>query len=90
MARWGATWFALGGLFGLVSLALPDTSVDDRTLLLAVAIASLAAALTLSVVYDRMPLPGFQIAAAGGSVAVSLAVFAWGTPLRTARCPTSG
>jgi diguanylate cyclase (GGDEF)-like protein/putative nucleotidyltransferase with HDIG domain len=78
MARWGAAFFALGGLFGLVSLALPDTSVDDRTLLLAVAVASLAGALTLSVVYDRMPLPGFQIAAAGGSVAVSLAVYAWG------------
>jgi diguanylate cyclase (GGDEF)-like protein/putative nucleotidyltransferase with HDIG domain len=78
MARWGATWFALGGTFGLISLVLPDTSVDDRTLLLAVAIASLAASLTLSVVYDRMPLPGFQIAAAAGSVAVSLAMYAWG------------
>jgi diguanylate cyclase (GGDEF)-like protein/putative nucleotidyltransferase with HDIG domain len=78
MARWGAIWFALGGLFGIVSLVLPDTTVHDRTLLLAVAITSLAAALTLSVVYDRMPLPGFQIAAAGGSVAVSLAMYAWG------------
>ena len=78
MARWGAIYFALGGLFGLISLVLPDTRVDDSTLLLAVAIASLAAALTLSVVYDRMPLPGFQIAAAAGSVAVSLAMYAWG------------
>jgi diguanylate cyclase (GGDEF)-like protein/putative nucleotidyltransferase with HDIG domain len=78
MARWGAIWFAVGGCLGLFSLVLPDTSVGDRTLLLAVAIASLAAALTLSVVYDRMPLPGFQIATAAGSVAVSLAVYAWG------------
>jgi diguanylate cyclase (GGDEF)-like protein/putative nucleotidyltransferase with HDIG domain len=78
MARWGAIWFALGGVFALISLALPDTSVDEPALLLAVAIASLAAALTLTVVYDRMPLPGFQIAAFGGSLAVSLAVYAWG------------
>jgi diguanylate cyclase (GGDEF)-like protein/putative nucleotidyltransferase with HDIG domain len=78
MARWGAIFFALGGVVGLVSLVLPDTTVDDRTMLLAVTIASLAAALTLSVVYERMPLPGFQIAAAGGSVAVSLAMYAWG------------
>jgi diguanylate cyclase (GGDEF)-like protein/putative nucleotidyltransferase with HDIG domain len=78
MARWGAIWFALGGVFALISLALPDTSVDEPALLLAVAIASLAAALTLIVVYDRMPLLGFQIAAVGGSLAVSLAVYAWG------------
>jgi multicomponent Na+:H+ antiporter subunit E len=44
MARWGALFFAAGGLFGLVSLAVPDTAVDDRTLLLAVSIASLAVA----------------------------------------------
>jgi diguanylate cyclase (GGDEF)-like protein/putative nucleotidyltransferase with HDIG domain len=78
MARWGAIYFALGGLFGLVSLVLPDTRVDDRTLLLAVAIASLAASLTLSVVYDRMPLPGFHVALAAGSAAVSIAMYAWG------------
>jgi diguanylate cyclase (GGDEF)-like protein/putative nucleotidyltransferase with HDIG domain len=78
MARWGTVFFALGGFFGLFSLILPDTEVDDRTLLLAVAIASLAAALTLGVVYDRMPKPGFHVALAAGSVAVSLAMYAWG------------
>jgi diguanylate cyclase (GGDEF)-like protein/putative nucleotidyltransferase with HDIG domain len=78
MARWGAVWYAAGGLFGLLSLVLPDTVVEDRTLLLCVAIASLAAALTLGVVYDRMPTAGFHLATAAGSVAVSLAVFAWG------------
>jgi diguanylate cyclase (GGDEF)-like protein/putative nucleotidyltransferase with HDIG domain len=78
MARWGAIYFALGGFFGLCSLVLPDTSVDDRAMLLAVAIASLAVSLTLSVVYDRMPFPGFQIAVAAGSVAASLAMYAWG------------
>ena len=76
MARWGAIYFALGGLFGLVSLVLPDTRVDDRTLLLAVTIALLSGALTLGVVYDRMPLPGFQIAAAGGMFVLGCAT-AW-------------
>jgi diguanylate cyclase (GGDEF)-like protein/putative nucleotidyltransferase with HDIG domain len=79
MARWGGVWFAAGGLFGLLSLALPDTAVDDRTLLLAVAIASLAASLALSVIYDHMPIPGFHVATAAGSVAASLAVYAWGS-----------
>jgi diguanylate cyclase (GGDEF)-like protein/putative nucleotidyltransferase with HDIG domain len=78
MARWGAIYFALGGLFGLVSLVLPDTSVEDRTLLLAVAIASLTVALALSAVYDRMPLPGFHVVVAAGSMAASLGVYAWG------------
>ena len=78
MARWGAIYFALGGLFGLLSLVLPDTSVDDRTLLLAVSTASLAASLTLSVVYDRMPVPGFHVAVVAGSVAATAAVYAWG------------
>jgi diguanylate cyclase (GGDEF)-like protein len=78
MARWAAIYFALGGLFGLVSVVLPDTSVEDRALLLAVAIASLAVALTLGVVYDRMPLPGFHVVVAAGSVAASLGVYAWG------------
>jgi two-component system cell cycle response regulator len=78
MARWAAIYFALGGLFGLVSLVLPDTSVGDRTLLLAVSIASLAASLTLSVVYDRVPLPGFHIAVATGSSAATIALYAWG------------
>jgi diguanylate cyclase (GGDEF)-like protein/putative nucleotidyltransferase with HDIG domain len=78
MARWGAIYFAAGGLFGLLSLVLPDTAVEDRALLLAVAIASLAASLTLSVIYERMPMPGFHVATAAGSAAISLAVYAWG------------
>jgi diguanylate cyclase (GGDEF)-like protein/putative nucleotidyltransferase with HDIG domain len=78
MARWGAISFALTGLFGLLSLVLPDTSVNDGTLLLAVSVASLGASLTLSVVYDRMPLPGFHVAVAAGSAAASIAMYAWG------------
>ncbi|HEV3377731.1 MAG TPA: diguanylate cyclase [Thermoleophilaceae bacterium] len=78
MAAWGAISFAVVGAFGLLSLLLPDTAVDDRTLLLAVSIASLAIALTLSVVYDRMPVTGFHVAVAAGSVSTSIAVYAWG------------
>lgn len=44
MARWGAVYFALGGLFGVLSLVLSDTRVNDRPLLLAVSIASLTVA----------------------------------------------
>jgi diguanylate cyclase (GGDEF)-like protein/putative nucleotidyltransferase with HDIG domain len=79
MARAGALFFAIGGLFGLLSLALPDTAVDDDTLLLAVSIASLAAALLLVAVGDRMPRAGFHLAVAAGSAAASVAVYAWGS-----------
>jgi diguanylate cyclase (GGDEF)-like protein len=78
MARWGATAFALAGAFGLLSLVLPDTEVNDDTLLLAVSIASLAASLALSVAYDRMPVPGFHVAIAALSAATGVAVYAWG------------
>jgi diguanylate cyclase (GGDEF)-like protein/putative nucleotidyltransferase with HDIG domain len=79
MARAGALFFAIGGLFGLLSLALPDTAVDDDTLLLAVSIASLAAALLLIAVGNRMPRAGFHLAVAVGSAAASVAVYAWGS-----------
>jgi diguanylate cyclase (GGDEF)-like protein/putative nucleotidyltransferase with HDIG domain len=79
MARAGAIFFALGGLFGVLSLVLPDTEVDDRTLLLAVSIASLAVALVLLAVHDRMPRAGFHVALAAGSAAASVAVYAWGS-----------
>jgi diguanylate cyclase (GGDEF)-like protein/putative nucleotidyltransferase with HDIG domain len=78
MAAWGAIWFAVAGSAGFLSLLLPDTAVDDRTLLLAVSIASLAVALTLSVVYDRLPVAGFHVAVVAGSAATGLAVYAWG------------
>jgi diguanylate cyclase (GGDEF)-like protein/putative nucleotidyltransferase with HDIG domain len=78
MARASALFFAVGGSFGLLSLALPDTSVNDRTLLLLVSLASLVAAAILITVYDRMPTAGFHVAVAGGSAAASAAVYAWG------------
>jgi two-component system cell cycle response regulator len=78
MGRAGALFFAAGGLFGVLSLVLPDAPVNDRSLLLAVSIASFAAALVLIAVYDRMPPAGFQVAVALGSAAASVAVYAWG------------
>ncbi|MGH2716915.1 MAG: diguanylate cyclase [Thermoleophilaceae bacterium] len=78
MARWGAIYFALGGGFGLLSVVLPDTSVNDRTMLLVVSIATLAAAVTLIAARDRMPPAGFHVAVAVGSAAASVAVYAWG------------
>jgi diguanylate cyclase (GGDEF)-like protein/putative nucleotidyltransferase with HDIG domain len=78
MARAAALFFAIGGLFGLLSLVLPDTVVADRSLLLAVSIASLAAAAALVAIGDRMPRGGFHVAVAAGSAAASVAVYAWG------------
>ena len=79
MARWGALFFAAGGLFGLVSLVVPDTAVDDRTLLLALSLASLAMAGLLVAVGARMPPAGFHLAVAAGSAAASASVYAWGS-----------
>jgi diguanylate cyclase (GGDEF)-like protein/putative nucleotidyltransferase with HDIG domain len=79
MARAGALFYAAAGGFGLLSLALPDTSVDDRTLLLLVSIGSLAAAATLVAVHDRMPPAGFHVAVLAGSAAASIALYAWGS-----------
>ena len=87
MARWGALFFAAGGLFGLVSLAVPDTAVDDRTLLLAVSIASLAVAALLIAVSGRMPMAGFHLAVAAGSAAAGVGVYAWGSESSYAPLP---
>ena len=79
MARLGALFYAVSGAFGLLSLALPDTSVDDRTLLLIVSLASLAVAALLIAVGDRMPGAGFHVALAAGSAVASVALYAWGS-----------
>jgi diguanylate cyclase (GGDEF)-like protein/putative nucleotidyltransferase with HDIG domain len=87
MAVWGAIFYAAGGLFGLLSLVLPDTEVDDRTLLLALSIASLAVAALLILLRDRIPPAGFQAAVAAGSAAASAAVYAWGSESSYAPLP---
>ena len=78
MARAAALFYAVGGCFGLLSLALPDTSVGERPLLLAVSLASLAGSLVLIAVHDRMPRAGFHVVVVAGSAAASVAIYAWG------------
>jgi diguanylate cyclase (GGDEF)-like protein/putative nucleotidyltransferase with HDIG domain len=78
MAKAGALFYAVGGVFGLLSLVLPDTAVEDRGLLLVASIASLAGALALIAIFDRMPLAGFHVAVVAGSALASVAVYAWG------------
>jgi two-component system cell cycle response regulator len=87
MARWGAIFYAAGALFGLLSLALPDTEVHDRTLLLALSIGSLAVAALLVALRERIPPAGFQVAVAAGSAAASAVVYAWGSESSYAPLP---
>jgi diguanylate cyclase (GGDEF)-like protein/putative nucleotidyltransferase with HDIG domain len=79
MARAAAAFLAAGGLFGLLSLALPDTVVGDEALLLIVSLASIALALVVIAAGERTPPAGFQVAVAAGTAAASLAVYAWGS-----------
>jgi diguanylate cyclase (GGDEF)-like protein len=79
MTRIAALAWAAGALFALVSVLLPDTTVNDEALLAAVAGVAAAAAVVLFVVYDRMPSWGFQVMLAGGTVAASVAAYAWGS-----------
>src|SRR4051812_9437286 len=78
MARAGAVFGAAGGLFAFVSIAVPDTAVNDEGLLAATGVASIVIAVGLLVGYDRLPLIGFHVAAALGIVLASIAVYAWG------------
>src|SRR3954452_16347371 len=78
MARAGAVFGAAGGLFAFVSVAVPDTAVNDERLLAATGAASIAIAVLLLIVYDELPLVGFHVAAALGILLASLAVYAWG------------
>jgi diguanylate cyclase (GGDEF)-like protein/putative nucleotidyltransferase with HDIG domain len=78
MAWAAALFYVASGLFGVLSLALPDTPVNDRSLLLAVSIGSLAVGALLMALRDRMPPAGFHVAVALASGAASVAVYAWG------------
>ncbi len=78
MARAGAVFGAAGGLFAFVSVAVPDTAVNDERLLAATGVASIVVAVLLLIAYDTLPLAGFHIAAAVGIVLASVAVYAWG------------
>src|SRR4051794_35321450 len=78
MARAGAVFGAAGGLFAFVSVAVPDTAVNDEGLLAATGAASLLIAILLLIAYDELPMVGFHVAAALGIVLASVAVYAWG------------
>jgi diguanylate cyclase (GGDEF)-like protein/putative nucleotidyltransferase with HDIG domain len=78
MARAGAVFGAAGGLFAFVSVAVPDTAVNDEGLLAATGAASLLIAVLLLIAYDELPMIGFHVVAALGIVVASVAVYAWG------------
>jgi diguanylate cyclase (GGDEF)-like protein len=79
MARIAAVAWAAGAVFALVSLLLPDATVNDEALLVVVAGVAAAAALALFVLFDRVPPWGFQLMLAGGTVIASVAAYAWGS-----------
>ncbi len=79
MARIAAFAWAAGAVFALLSVVLPDTSVNDEALLAVVAGVAAAAAVALFVVFDRVPPWGFHVMVAGGTVVASLAAYAWGS-----------
>jgi diguanylate cyclase (GGDEF)-like protein len=78
MAGAGALFWASGGVFGLLSLLLPDSVVAHDEVLLAVSLAALVAAVAVLAVSDRMPPAGPHVAVAAGTAASSVAVYAWG------------
>jgi diguanylate cyclase (GGDEF)-like protein/putative nucleotidyltransferase with HDIG domain len=78
MARTGAVFGAAAGLFAFVSLAVPDTAVNDEGLLAAAGVASIVIAAVLLIAYDELPMVGFHVAAAIGIGLASVAVYAWG------------
>jgi diguanylate cyclase (GGDEF)-like protein/putative nucleotidyltransferase with HDIG domain len=87
MTRAGAVFGFAGGLFAFVSVAVPDTAVNDEALLAATGGASILIAAVMLVAYDRLPLVGFHIAAAIGIVVASVAVYAWGVESAYAPLP---
>src|SRR5947208_2913 len=78
MARAGAVFGAAAGVFAFVSVAVPNTAVNDEGLLAATGAASLVMAALLLIAYDQLPMAGFHAAAAIGIAIASVAVYAWG------------
>jgi diguanylate cyclase (GGDEF)-like protein len=79
MARTGALFATSGALFGLISVAAPDSGVAEPGLLAGASALTLALAALLVVAHDRLPTWGFHAVALGGTVLASVAVYAWGT-----------
>jgi diguanylate cyclase (GGDEF)-like protein/putative nucleotidyltransferase with HDIG domain len=78
MARTGALFAAAGAAFALVSVLVPGAHLNDEGLLAATAAVTAAFAVGLILVYDRLPVWGFSVAAAFGTALASVAVYAWG------------
>jgi diguanylate cyclase (GGDEF)-like protein/putative nucleotidyltransferase with HDIG domain len=78
MASTGVLFGAAGAVLSVLSALVSDSPTLDQGLLFAVAGASALGGLFLLVIYDRMPLWGFHIAAAVATVIASFAIYAWG------------
>ncbi|HEY1277028.1 MAG TPA: diguanylate cyclase [Thermoleophilaceae bacterium] len=78
MASTGVLFAAAGAFLSALSALISDSPTIDKGLLVAVAGASAAGGIVLLLVYDRMPLLGFHVAAALATVIASLAIYAQG------------
>jgi diguanylate cyclase (GGDEF)-like protein len=78
MARTGVYFAAGGALFGLLVILTPHAPSLDQELLAAVSGAAGALGVVLLVVYDRIPVWGFHVAAVGGTALATAAIHAWG------------
>jgi diguanylate cyclase (GGDEF)-like protein/putative nucleotidyltransferase with HDIG domain len=78
MASTGVMFAVAGAVLSLLSALISDSPTLDEGLMLAVAGASAAGAVTLLLVFDRMPMWGFHIAAAVATVVATLNIYAWG------------
>jgi diguanylate cyclase (GGDEF)-like protein len=87
MARAGAAFFFAGALFGVVTVAIPDTVVLDETLLIVVAGAAALLGVLLLAGYERLPMWAFHVSTAAGTVVATAGAYAWGTEAAYAPLP---
>jgi diguanylate cyclase (GGDEF)-like protein/putative nucleotidyltransferase with HDIG domain len=79
MARAGIFLGSAAVLLALLAIAVPHGPDMDETLLAAAAAVTGCGVAVLAVGFDRLPYWVFQALAAGGTLAASAAVYAWGT-----------
>jgi diguanylate cyclase (GGDEF)-like protein/putative nucleotidyltransferase with HDIG domain len=78
MARAGVYLGSASVIVALLAIAVPHSSEMDETLLAASAVATAVGVLVLAWGSDRLPYGVFHALAAGGTLAASGAVYAWG------------
>ena len=78
MARAGVYLGSAGVLLALLGIAVPGDPDVDESLLAATAAATAGGVGLVAVLFDRLPLWAFHLLSAAGTVAASLAVYAWG------------